>query len=177
MTARGRQPGVAAIYARVSTERQATGDKTSLERQVKNCRRTADKLSLTVTAIDDYIIKEAHSGSDPDDRPGLQRLFAAATRGQFQYVLMDVVDRTTRAGSTFQEICTRFLGAGVEPIWASNPEWDMHDPDDRHEAAEAAWDAYKDKRHIARRFQEGKTERIEAGLLGSRLHGLRLQMG
>src|SRR5260370_11195542 len=163
---RTRTPGLAALYCRVSTERQAVGDKTSLDRQEKNCRRTAEKLGLDITANADYIIKEAHSASDPDDRPGLERLLAAAARHQFSYVLMDVIDRTTRGGSfDFVDICRVFQRAGVEPIWASHPEWDMNDQHDQDEAIEEAKQAYRDKETIRRRFQEGKSERIANGQL------------
>ena len=163
---RARQPGIAAIYARVSTERQAIGDKTSLDRQVKNCERTATRWGLTVTTHRDYVIREAHSASDPDDRPGLELLKRAARQRPqpFRYVLMDVVDRTTRGGAfDLALICAELLAAGVEPVWANHPEWDMHDPRDQNEAAKEAIKAWEDKEPIRRRFMEGKGERIENG--------------
>lgn len=159
-----REPGLAAIYARVSTEQQATGDRTSLERQEKNCRRTAARLGLTVH--ERYVVKEAHSASDPEDRPGLEHLQRAAERGEFQYVLVDVIDRATRAGGEdILDIIKRFLAFGVEPVWANHPEWDMHDILDRRKAVDDAWKAWEDKQTIARRFYEGKLERMENGLL------------
>jgi DNA invertase Pin-like site-specific DNA recombinase len=163
-TQRVRQAGPAAIYCRVSTERQAIGDKTSLDRQEKNCRRTADKLGLTVN--ENYVIKEAHSGSDPEDRDELKRLHAAAEHGQIKYVIMDVIDRTTRAGIfDFVDICKRFQHFHVEPIWASIPELDLTDPHDQKVASDKAYEAFIDKENIARRFQEGKSERMENGLI------------
>jgi DNA invertase Pin-like site-specific DNA recombinase len=163
-TARRREPGPTAIYARVSTERQAVGDKTSLDRQERTCRRAADRLGFTVR--DEYVIKEAHSASDPDDRPGLEALYAAAARHEFQYVLMDVVDRTTRAGPwDLPHICRRFLDLGVEPVWAGHPDLDVTTAEGQVEAAKLAIRAWEDKQTIARRFAEGKAERIEGGLL------------
>jgi DNA invertase Pin-like site-specific DNA recombinase len=167
-TQRQREPGIAAIYARVSTERQAIGDRTSLDRQVKNCERTAARLGLTITSNPAHVIREAHSASDPDDRPGIELLQRAARMQPqpFRYVLMDVIDRTTRVGAfDLGEICNTFLRAGVEPIWASHPDWDMRAPHDRNEAAKEAIKAYEDKETIARRFQNGKGERIENGQL------------
>jgi DNA invertase Pin-like site-specific DNA recombinase len=171
---RQRAAGPAAIYARVSTERQAVGDKTSLDRQVKNCRRTAERLGLHI--VDDYLVKEAHSASDPDDRPGLEGLYDAAARHAFAYVLMDVIDRTTRAGPfDLVNICKRFLDCGVEPIWAGHPDLDLTTAAGQIEAAKLAIRAFEDKETIARRFQEGKQERLDQGKLlrSSILYGFR----
>jgi DNA invertase Pin-like site-specific DNA recombinase len=121
ISARIREPGYAAIYARVSTDAQAKHHTTSLPRQEKVCRRAAEKLGFTVR--DEYILKESHSASDPDDRPGLEPLYEGAVQKRFEYVLMDVIDRTTRAGPwDLHDIYKRFLDAGVEPVWAGHPD-------------------------------------------------------
>jgi DNA invertase Pin-like site-specific DNA recombinase len=159
-----RPAGSAAIYARVSTEAQAVQDKTSLDHQEKNARRAAERLGFTI--CEDYVVREAGSASDPDNRPGLAKLYEGAARGRFQYVVMDVVDRTTRAGEwDLSDICKRFLRHDVEPLWASDPEWDLTTPEGQHEASDAAWEAYRDKKRIMRRFNSGKMERIENGQL------------
>ncbi len=164
MAKRIRVPGTAAIYARVSTERQARGDKTSIPRQIKNCRVLAATLGLTVN--EQYVIEDKHSASDPEDREKLNRLQEAAERKHFQYVLFDVIDRTTRAGVfDFVDIVQRFLRFGVEPIWTTHPDLDFANQDDQKTAIDLAHQAYKDKETIARRFQEGKTERIKDGHL------------
>jgi site-specific DNA recombinase len=160
MTMRTRPPGQAAIYARVSTERQSLVDKTSLDDQVDNCRETAEELGLTIR--EDYVIKEAHSASDPDDRPGLERLYRAAAVGEFRYVVMDVIDRTTRAGAfDLASICKRFLDTGVTPVWAGHPDIDLTTAKGQNDAAQLAIDAFHDRERIVDRFQGGKTKRIK----------------
>ena len=107
---RKRPPGLAATYARVSTERQARSDKTSFDGQIRRYERVALDLGFTVNR--DYVVKDPHSASNPEDRPKLEQLYTAP-RSAFRYVLMDVVDRTTRAGV--------FDGKGFSPLQAAVP--------------------------------------------------------
>ncbi len=155
---------LAAIYCRVSTERQSLEDKTSLDRQEKVCRRLAARLGLIVS--EDYVIKEAHSASDPEDRPGLERLYIAAAQRQFQVVLMDVIDRTSRVDAyDLRSICKRFLDVEVTPMWAGHPDIDMTTKKGRLEAEKLAIKAAEDRETVVDRFQSGKTERIDEGKL------------
>jgi len=156
MSKRVRAPGMAAIYARVSTEAQGTKDKTSIPRQVKNCKRTAEQLGLEVHK--DYIVEDTHSASDPEDRANLTHLQEAAERRQFHYVLFDCIDRTTRAGTfDFVDIVQRFMRFGVEPIWTTHPDLDFTDARDQKIAIDLAHLAFLDKETIARRLQGART--------------------
>ncbi len=155
----------AAIYARVSTELQARDEKTSLERQEKNCRQRAAEDGLTV--VEEYVIQDASSGStDSTDRKELQRILRGAERGAFDVVIMDLIDRTSRGGIfEFADICQRFLRFGVMPVWSTDRDIDLSTPTGQLIAAAKAWGAQQEALAIARRSKQGKQDRIAQGLL------------
>jgi site-specific DNA recombinase len=153
----------AAIYCRVSTPAQAADDKTSLARQERECRRRAEEDGLTV--VEEYVVLDAASGSDPD-RVKLERLLQAAERGAFEAVIFDLVDRTSRGGAfSFADICNRFLRFGVMPVWATDRAVDLTTPDGQLLALFYAWRAQMERDSISRRFQRGKQERLRQGKL------------
>ncbi len=79
----------AAIYARYSTQRQ---DKTSIERQVRNCELLAKQHGLSIV---DVIKDEGISGNDKS-RPGYRKLRDALKAQQLQFVLADETSRLSR---------------------------------------------------------------------------------
>ena len=88
----------AAGYIRVSTSGQATEDKLSLENQENKIRHYCrDEFRLVEPIYEDRI-----SGAK-DDRPGLQKLLAAARRKEFQHV---VVNDLTRFGRSAKDLLT-----------------------------------------------------------------------
>jgi DNA invertase Pin-like site-specific DNA recombinase len=155
----------AAIYCRVSTERQARDEKTSLERQEQNCRQRAFEDGLHVE--EQYVVHDPFSGSvDAVDRKKLQALFAGAERGAFDVVITDLIDRTSRGGIfEFADICQRFLRFGVTPIWATDREIDLSTPTGQLIAAAKAWGANQEMLAISRRSKQGKQGRIAQGML------------
>jgi DNA invertase Pin-like site-specific DNA recombinase len=155
----------AAIYCRVSTERQARDEKTSLERQDQNCRHRALEDGLLIE--EQYVVHDPFSGSvDATDRVKLQALFAGAERGAFDVVIMDLIDRTSRGGIfEFADICQRFLRFEVTPIWATDREIDLTTPTGQLIAAAKAWGAHQEKLAITRRSQQGKQGLIAQGQL------------
>lgn len=155
----------AAIFCRVSTPGQAEDEKSSLATQERECRRRADEDGLLV--VEEHVACIAHTASDPDDRPELERLLRAAMQGKFHVVLMDVIDRTTRSGVfDFADICNRFLRAGVTPVWARDRSIDLTTEMGRLLATIKAFSANQERESLVRRFRDGKQGRIARGLLG-----------
>jgi site-specific DNA recombinase len=81
----------AAIYARYSTDLQ---DKTSIDGQVRNCKTLAERDGLNVVAT---FTDEGISGTtDEEHRPGFGALMKAASREEFDVVLVDEHNRLAR---------------------------------------------------------------------------------
>lgn len=79
----------AVIYARYSSAGQT---EQSIEGQLRACREYAQRLNCTV--LDEYIDR-AKTGTN-DKRPDFQRMIADAEKGQFQFVIVYMVDRFAR---------------------------------------------------------------------------------
>jgi DNA invertase Pin-like site-specific DNA recombinase len=88
----------AVIYARYSSDQQS---ETSIEDQVRACRRHAARLELRVL---DIYTDQAISGASMAKRPGLQQLLEDARRGVFDVVISEALDRLTRSGGDAWEI-------------------------------------------------------------------------
>lgn len=81
----------AAVYARYSSESQRAS---SIEDQVRLCSREAERRGWTVTAI---WKDEATSGAlAADQRPGFRDMMAAASRHEFDVVMVDDSSRLSR---------------------------------------------------------------------------------
>ena len=72
---------IAVIYARFSSHNKT---EQSIEGQVKVCQEYAERNGLTIA---ETYIDRAVSGTT-DQRPDFQRMLRAATKRQFQYVLV-----------------------------------------------------------------------------------------
>lgn len=85
-----RPPGkTAVIYARYSSAAQRD---VSIEQQVNECRRFAEREGLTVTRIyDDH----AMTGTN-DNRPAFRQMIADSANGWFDYVIVYTLDRFAR---------------------------------------------------------------------------------
>ena len=79
----------AAIYARYSTDRQ---DKTSIERQVRNCELLAKQHGLAIVEV---FKDEGISGNDKG-RPAYRKLRDALKSHKVQFVLADESSRLSR---------------------------------------------------------------------------------
>src|ERR1700732_628201 len=106
----------AAIYARVSTEKQS---QLSTADQVRKCREYAT--AHGIVARDDHVyVDEAVSGVGID-RASLSRMVGAAvsTARQFDTILIDDTSRLTRSTKDALDIFERMKFAGVQLVAVS----------------------------------------------------------
>ena len=101
----------AAIYARYSSENQRPE---SIEDQVRSCRELAARHGFTVSS-DHIFADEAKSGA-LRDRPGLDRLRAAAQEREFDAVLIDDLSRLSRDNHYLLTLYAEFRFHGVRII-------------------------------------------------------------
>jgi site-specific DNA recombinase len=109
---------VCAVYARFSSEVQRA---TSLEDQIRNCRRWAAQLGWRVA--DDHVYQDAaRSGVGIDHRPAYQRLVTAALTvpPPFAVVLVDDLSRVSRDLVETLRLYRRLQRNGVELISISD---------------------------------------------------------
>jgi site-specific DNA recombinase len=109
---------VAAIYARVSTDRQR--DEGTVESQISELRELAGERGLLVTE-QLVFCDEGFSGAMLA-RPALERLRDRAAEGAFEVMLCHPADRLARRYA-YQVLLLEELGrAGVEVVFAREPE-------------------------------------------------------
>ena len=101
----------AVLYARVSTESQATDDKTSLAEQLLALRRYADTNGYDM--VDE--IAEEMSGRKQDTE-GLERIRDLADSGKVEAVLVHKWNRLARTVARFESFMLEMKLAGVEVV-------------------------------------------------------------
>src|SRR5260370_11488446 len=114
MTATRKQPNaqVCVVYARVSSDRQAAPDKSSLDDQEQRGLAKARELGLQVL----YVAKHAESAWVLDKRSRFQEILTDARAGKFGALIVDRMNRFSRS----ENIADAFLvlqeleDAGVE---------------------------------------------------------------
>lgn len=111
---RGGGPARVALYARVSTIEQERGY--SLQEQVREIRRYCDRRGGRCVRL----LRESESGGTME-RPKLERLLAAAERGEFDAVLVWRVDRISRSNFDLQALWTFFKSIEVALVSATEP--------------------------------------------------------
>jgi len=103
-----------AIYARFSTEMQRA---TSLEDQIRNCRRFAAQMGWEV--VEDHVYRDsAVSGFGIEHRPAYQRLVAAALSAAppFAVILVDDLSRLSRDLVETLKLYRRLKRHGIELV-------------------------------------------------------------
>jgi site-specific DNA recombinase len=83
---------VAALYARVSTEKQEQEE--TIQSQVEALRQAAGQRGYLITSEDEFI-DDGYSGARLD-RPALDRLRDLAAEGTYEAVLVTAPDRLAR---------------------------------------------------------------------------------
>jgi DNA invertase Pin-like site-specific DNA recombinase len=84
---------LAVIYCRVSSDRQAADDKTSLDDQERRGRETATRLGVHVL----YVARHAESAWMLDKRSQFQGILVDARAGKFSVLIVDRMDRFSRS--------------------------------------------------------------------------------
>ena len=104
-----------ALYARYSSDHQRDA---SIEDQLRICRSYAEKQGWTIT---DSYSDRAISGASLI-RPGIQELIADASKGCFQVILAEALDRLSRDQEDIAGLFKRMSFAGVKIITLSEGE-------------------------------------------------------
>jgi site-specific DNA recombinase len=107
-------PGLrAAIYARISTDRQ---NPLSIDDQIRKCREFGERQGWLV--IDQHVYADEAISGTTDDRPGLQRLLLALKSQpcSFEVLLVDDTSRLSRKTRDALEIFERLSFAGVRLV-------------------------------------------------------------
>ncbi len=111
----------AAIYARVSTDRQEE-DGTSLVTQVKKCLEYCQQKGYLVAEI--HIYRDIWTGAEYRERPELTKLRAAARNKEFDVVVFYAFDRLSR-NQVHQAVIIddlQYNGVGIECVTESFDE-------------------------------------------------------
>ncbi len=150
--------GRAAIYARKSTGREE--DNYSIDGQVKDCMAKAEALGLSVDP--GHVYTEVKSGAVLRQRRELQRLLAAAGRGEFGTVVvwkMNRLDRNQRHRGYLLTLLEDFSGVPVVPAAGTR------DPSPLGRAMEGLESIFdeQERERIAERSAWGMRQRIAAG--------------
>src|SRR5829696_1013560 len=104
-------PTRAVLYARVSTEAQATDEKTSLSEQLLALRKHADSRDYKIVEE----ISEEISGRKQDTE-GLERIRDLAESGEIDAVLVYKWNRMARTVARFESFMLEMRLAGVEVV-------------------------------------------------------------
>ncbi len=107
-------PARVAVYARVSTVEQSKGY--SLQEQVDELRRYCDRRGGRCVRL----LRESESGGTLE-RPKLERLLAAAERGEFDVILIWRVDRISRSNLDLQALWGFFKSIDLALVSATEP--------------------------------------------------------
>ena len=142
-----------ALYARYSSDLQRDA---SIEDQLRICREHADKQGWKV--VDSYADR-ATSGASLL-RPGLQAQIADASRGMFDVVLAEVMDRLSRDQEDIAGLFKRLNFAGVRIVTLSEG-----DVSEMHIGLKGTMNALFLK-DLAQKTHRGLRGRVEAGKSG-----------
>jgi DNA invertase Pin-like site-specific DNA recombinase len=106
---------VCVVYCRVSSAKQATEDKGSLDAQEASGLRKAAELGLRVL----YVAKDAESAWILDKRTKFRQILDDAKAGKFSVMIVDRMNRFTRAEdlSEYMQVMTELKLAGVEAVF------------------------------------------------------------
>jgi site-specific DNA recombinase len=152
----------AALYARFSTEKQSEA---SIEDQFRVCERIAEQHGFSVIAR----FSDAAISGGTAQRPGYQRLLAAARRHEFDVIVAEDTSRLWRNLAEQSPRLAELADLGIAVV--------THDLDTRHESAEimgavggAMATAYR--KEIGRRTRRGLEGRARNGRsAGGRAYG------
>lgn len=103
----------AATYCRYSSDLQRS---TSIDDQLRNCRRRADAEGWVIT---ETYADEAISGSDAN-RPQYQAMLAAAGRGEFDVLIVDDLSRFARDSVEQEQAIRRLEFRGIRIVSTSD---------------------------------------------------------
>jgi site-specific DNA recombinase len=149
---------VAAIYARVSSDRQRREQ--TIASQTVALRELAAERELLVS--DDLVFEDEGVSGAVLRRPALERLRDLAVEGRFEVLLCHAPDRLARRYAYQVLLLEEFQRAGVEVIFAKEPER-SGTPEDELLRQFQGMIAEYERAQIAERCRRGKLHRARAG--------------
>ena len=162
---------VAAIYARVSSERQR--QEQTIQSQTVALRELAEQRGLLVPA--ELVFEDDGFSGASLQRPALERLRDRAFEGCFEVVLCHAPDRLARRYAYQVLLLEEFARDGVEVVFAKEPER-SGSPEDELLRQFQGMIAEYERAQIAERCRRGKLHRARAGavsVLGHAPYGYR----
>src|SRR3954454_14460574 len=158
LPAAGRSGRVAAIYARVSSDRQRREQ--TIQSQTAALRELAGARGLLV--VDDLVFEDEGFSGASLRRPALERLRDRAVEGRFEVLLCHAPDRLARRYAYQVLLLEEFQRAGVEVIFAKEPER-SDTPEDELMRQFQGMIAEYERAQIAERCRRGKLHRARSG--------------
>jgi site-specific DNA recombinase len=149
---------VAAIYARVSSERQR--QEQTIASQTDALRELAEQRGLLVA--EELIFEDDGFSGAGLHRPALERLRDRAVEGCFEVVLCHAPDRLARRYAYRVLLLEEFVRGGIEVVFAKEPERSGSPADERLRQVQGMFAEYE-RAQIAERFRRGKLHRARAG--------------
>jgi DNA invertase Pin-like site-specific DNA recombinase len=149
---------VAAIYARVSSDRQRREQ--TIQSQTVALRELAAERGLLVA--EDLVFEDEGVSGAVLRRPALERLRDVAVEGRFEVLLCHAPDRLARRYAYQVLLLEEFQRAGVEVIFAKEPER-SGTPEDELLRQFQGMIAEYERAQIAERCRRGKLHRARAG--------------
>ena len=156
----------AAIYTRVSTERQAGEDKTSLDMQVRRCEEKCKAEDWEIIA---HHQDAGISGETVDGRPGIRNALIDAAGGKYDVLVAYTQDRLGRSSEAFAQIGGTLKAAGVLLATCDRGLVDLTMPEDRFTYNIFAAVAEYEKERIRKRVADARKERLDAARFASRM--------
>ncbi|MGH2857278.1 MAG: recombinase family protein [Solirubrobacteraceae bacterium] len=149
---------VAAIYARVSSERQRQAE--TIQSQLAALRELASGRGLLV--VDDLVFEDDGFSGATLIRPALERLRDRAAEGAFEVLLCHAPDRLARRYAYQVLLLEEFARVGVEVIFAKEPERSGSPEDELLRQFQGMISEYE-RAQIAERTRRGTLHRARAG--------------
>jgi site-specific DNA recombinase len=149
---------VAAVYARVSSDRQRRGQ--TIQSQTAALRELAAERGVLI--VEDLVFEDEGVSGAVLRRPALERLRDVAVEGRFEVLLCHAPDRLARRYAYQVLLLEEFQRAGVEVIFAKEPER-SGTPEDELMRQFQGMIAEYERAQIAERCRRGKLHRARAG--------------
>jgi site-specific DNA recombinase len=153
------RPGrVAAIYARVSSERQRQDE--TIQSQTVGLRELAAERGLLIT--EDLVFEDEGFSGATLTRPALERLRDRAAEGCFEVLLCYSPDRLARRYAYQVLLLEEFGRVGVEVVFAKEPEQGTTAEDELLRQVRGVIAEYE-RAQIRERTRRGKLHRARTG--------------
>ena len=159
------QARVAAIYARVSSERQR--QEQTIQSQTAALRELAEQRDLLVA--EEFIFEDDGFSGASLQRPALERLRDRAFEGCFEVLLCHAPDRLARRYAYQVLLLEELARGGIEVVFAKEPER-SGSPEDELLRQFQGMIAEYERAQIAERCRRGKLHRARAGAVSVLSH-------